>query len=90
MLRYALDKPVQGPRSPLCEFCAESISPHIRHVVLLGKWWYSSSLIFFVQRISEEDKICEASSDGKLGLHEARKVCLLEISLILTCASCRA
>ena len=70
VLRYALDEAVQGPCSPVGEFCAESVAADVGHVVLLGERRYCGGLVFFVEGIAEVNKVGEAPPDAELGFHE--------------------
>jgi hypothetical protein len=59
----AFDESVERPCPPLRKLRAKSVASDVCHVILLRKWGNSAGWVLAVERLAEEDKVCEASAN---------------------------
>ena len=71
---YAFDESVEGVCSSLGKIRAESISPDVLHLVLVGQWGDSNMGILFEKGFIEVNKVCKAPADCKVMFGESLEV----------------
>ena len=64
-------------RSSLGEVGSKTVASYIFHLVFIWERRDGAGSIFLRERLVEEDEVCEAAANAKVGFLERFKICLM-------------